>query len=66
MGVPTDLPAAADLPLEAPDADAAEQAREVRPPTSAPLVFPASPSEADEFDVVEQSIVVETDEDEYR
>ncbi|WP_261553656.1 hypothetical protein [Frankia tisae] len=65
MGVPTNLPAAG-LPLEAPDADAAEQAREVRPPAGAPPVLPAPPSEADEFDVVEQSIVVETDEDEYR
>ncbi|KJE19842.1 hypothetical protein FF36_05872 [Frankia torreyi] len=64
MGVPTDLPASG-LPLEAPDADAAEQAREVRPPTGAPPVPPAPPSEADEFDVVEQSIVVETDEDDY-
>ncbi|CAJ64678.1 MULTISPECIES: hypothetical protein [Frankia] len=64
MGVPTDLPVSG-LPLETPDADAAEQAREVRPPAGAPPVPPARPSEADEFDVVEQSIVVETDEDDY-
>ncbi|MCM3923865.1 hypothetical protein ND748_19600 [Frankia sp. AiPs1] len=64
MGVPTDLPASG-LPLEVSDADAAEQAREVRPAAGAPPVLSAPPSEADEFDVVEQSIVVDNDEDDY-
>ncbi|WP_462186503.1 MULTISPECIES: hypothetical protein [unclassified Frankia] len=63
MGAPTDLPAS-DLPIEAPDADAVEQAREIRPADPAPRWLPSAPPvEADEYDVVEQSIVVETDED---
>jgi len=57
----------ADLPIEAPDADAAEQAREVRPDEGdAPPAPAPSAAEADEFDAMEQSIVVETDEDDYR
>ncbi len=54
----------AELPLDAPDADRAEQEQEVvpaEPPTGAPL-----PPEVDEYDAAEQSIVVELDEDEYR
>jgi hypothetical protein len=65
---PTDLPGTG-LPLEAPDADAAEQAREIRPPQptgGGPGVPEAVPSEVDEFDLVEQSIIVEDDEDDYR
>ncbi|MCK9893770.1 hypothetical protein [Frankia sp. AgB32] len=66
MGAPTDLPGS-ELPLEAPDADAAEQAREVRPPQQVAPAVPAAPTvEVDEFDLVEQSIIVETDEDDYR
>lgn len=79
MAAPTELPGtgrtleslppeshpAEVLPLEASDADAAEQAREVRPPDSGATVVDAL-SEVDEFDRVEQSIVVETDEDDYR
>ncbi|SNQ45894.1 conserved hypothetical protein [Frankia canadensis] len=68
MSAPTDLPASG-LPLEAPDADAAEQAREVRPPQTAagrPSAPAAPPAEVDEFDLVEQSIIVEMDEDDYR
>ncbi len=66
MGAPTDLPSSG-LPLETPDADAAEQAREVRPAQQAAPVVPAAPpAEVDEFDLVEQSIIVETDEDDYR
>ncbi|MCL9758378.1 hypothetical protein [Frankia sp. AiPa1] len=65
MGTSTDLPSSG-LPLEAPDADAAEQAQEVSPPQPTPTLPVGRSGEADEFDLVEQSIDVETDEDEYR
>ncbi|EFC81519.1 hypothetical protein [Parafrankia sp. EUN1f] len=58
--------------LEVPDADAAEQSRELRPADVADT--PAAdgprvtrPAEADEFDTVEQNLVVDQDdEEEYR
>lgn len=65
------LRGAPDL-LEVPDADAAEQSRELRPPdpADAPTTdVPPRPgaAEADEFDAVEQNFVVEQDdEEEYR
>ncbi|CAI7973636.1 MULTISPECIES: hypothetical protein [Parafrankia] len=61
-----------DPPLDVPDADAAEQSRELRPSgtTQAGLVEGAQGTQArevDEFDAVEQSIVVDQDdEEEYR
>ncbi|ABW10376.1 conserved hypothetical protein [Parafrankia sp. EAN1pec] len=58
-----------DPPLDVPDADAAEQSRELRPSgtTQAGLVEGAQAREVDEFDAVEQSIVVDQDdEEEYR
>ncbi|WP_018502234.1 hypothetical protein [Parafrankia discariae] len=61
-----------DPPLDVPDADAAEQSRELRP-SGTPQGGPAEAAqsaearEVDEFDAVEQSIVVEQDdEEEYR
>ncbi|MCK9875745.1 hypothetical protein MXD59_08155 [Frankia sp. Ag45/Mut15] len=83
MGASTELPGsgrtlaslppesvpAGHLPLETPDADAVEQAREVRPREAGSTVLASevdTAGEVDEFDRVEQSIVVETDEDDYR
>ncbi|WP_198946107.1 hypothetical protein [Pseudofrankia asymbiotica] len=58
------MSAPTELPLDVPDADAAEQAREVRPDDSeAP---PPVVAEADEYDAVEQSLEVKEDEDDYR
>jgi hypothetical protein len=66
MTAPTELPIDLQLPLDVPDADAVEQARQVRP------VDPPEPShvhdgpEADEYDAVQQGLEVVDDEDEYR
>jgi hypothetical protein len=58
MGAP------ADIPMDVPDADAAEQARDLRP--EEPEVAPSSSPEVNEFDAVEQSLIIEEDEDDYR
>lgn len=50
--------------LEAPEADATEQADDVGPGLRDPRT--ALPAEADEADVAEQDAVVETDDEEYR
>ncbi|MBL7500828.1 hypothetical protein I6A84_09360 [Frankia sp. CNm7] len=61
MGAPT------ELPLDVPDADAAEQARALRPDETPPRPPPLRERpEVDEYDAVEQSLVVEDDEDDYR
>jgi hypothetical protein len=55
------------LPLDVPDTDAAEALREIRPADEAEWEpRGALPFDADEYDAAEQSIVVETDEDDYR
>jgi hypothetical protein len=58
MGAP------ADIPMDVPDADAAEQARDLRPGEAE--VVASSSAEVNEFDAVEQSLVIEEDEDDYR
>jgi hypothetical protein len=62
MGRPT------NTPIDIPDADAAEQARELRDLDPPATILPTGPgpAEVDEFDAVEQSLVVEDDEDDYR
>jgi len=62
------MSAPTELPLDVPDADAAEQAREVRPDVSPPPP-PAlvEEDEADEYDAVEQRLeVAQDEEDDYR
>ncbi|MCA1713389.1 MAG: hypothetical protein LC789_17815 [Actinobacteria bacterium] len=58
------VPDAADLPLEFPEADAAEQAVAAAPGEH--LAHRDLPLESPEADAAEQAVVVETDEDEYR
>ncbi|WP_131765476.1 hypothetical protein [Candidatus Protofrankia californiensis] len=70
MSSPTDLPFdvhdVLDRP-DVPDADAAEQAREVLAHDPLPLAAPwPSSLEVDEYDAAEQRIIVDVDEDEYR
>lgn len=62
MGTPT------DLPLDVPEPDAAEQARELRhpEPVAPPAISRSDIAEVDEYDAVEQSLIVEEDEDDYR
>lgn len=55
---------APDVPLEATDADATEQAAEVGPGEH--VVSEGLPLEADPADAAEQATVVELDEDEHR
>jgi hypothetical protein len=50
--------------MDVPDADAAEQARDLRP--GGPEVATSSSAEVNEFDAVEQSLIIEEDEDDYR
>ncbi|MEX2968995.1 hypothetical protein [Streptomyces sp. C184] len=56
---------ATDLDVEAPEADAAEQYADLAPQRDEPLTA-LDPDEANEADLVEQALVVETNEDEYR
>jgi hypothetical protein len=64
MGAPINTPL--EIPQDVPAADAADQAREVRP-AEADADSAPTPVEADEYDAVEQSLVVENDEeDDYR
>lgn len=60
MGTPIEVPS------DVPDADAAEQARETRPDDTPVLPTRLTSDDVDEFDAVEQHIVVEDDEDDYR
>jgi hypothetical protein len=52
------------LPIDVPDADAAEQLREIHPTEPEPL--PPIPFDADEYDAAEQNIVVADDDEDYR
>jgi hypothetical protein len=67
MGAPANVPIGVPE-IDVPEGDAAEQARELREPgQAADGGGPASVEvEVDEFDAVEQSLVVEDDEDDYR
>ena len=56
---------ATDIDVEAPEADAAEQYADLAPQRDEPLTT-LDPDEANEADLVEQTRVVETNEDEYR
>ena len=61
----TEIPAAVpDVPLDAPEADALEQAQEAGPGEH--RVDRDVPLEATEADAAEQAVVVDQDEDEYR
>ena len=51
---------------EVPDADAFEQAQEVRPGTEGPAPTPSRDDEAPEADALEQAQVVPADDDEER
>jgi hypothetical protein len=66
MGAPINTPL--EIPQDVPAADAADQAREVRPAEADADADSAPTSvEANEYDAVEQSLVVENDEeDDYR
>jgi hypothetical protein len=50
--------------MDVPDADAAEQARGLRP--EEPEQAASGLAEVDEFDAVEQRLIIEEDEDDYR
>ncbi|MFG2717536.1 hypothetical protein ACGFW5_04380 [Streptomyces sp. NPDC048416] len=54
-----------ELPEETPEADAAEQHRDVRPSRDDPLTR-VDPGAANEADAAEQARVVALDEDDYR
>lgn len=56
---------AAEIDVEAPEADAAEQLADVSPHRDDPLTG-SDPGSADEADRAEQARVVELDEDDYR
>ncbi|MGX9883996.1 hypothetical protein [Streptomyces sp. NPDC002276] len=56
---------AAELDVEAPEGDAAEQSTEVTPDRDDPLPE-VDPDSANEADVIEQARVVAIDEDDYR
>ncbi|MEV0488183.1 hypothetical protein AB0I69_47250 [Streptomyces sp. NPDC050508] len=56
---------AAELDVEAPEGDAAEQLAEVTPDRDVPLTG-VHPDSANEADVIEQARVVSIDEDDYR
>jgi hypothetical protein len=55
---------AVELPIEAPEADAAEQHAAVRPYRDTPLSA-INPDVVDEADAIDQARVVELDEDDY-
>ncbi|WP_328750342.1 hypothetical protein OHT57_32870 [Streptomyces sp. NBC_00285] len=55
----------AELDVEAPEGDAAEQRTEVAPNRDDPLTA-VDPAQANEADLVEQSRVVSIDEEDYR
>ncbi|NUR58865.1 MAG: hypothetical protein HOV87_09335 [Catenulispora sp.] len=55
---------AVELPMEAPEADAAEQHAAIRPDRDDPLTR-IDPDAANEADAIEQARVVELDEDDY-
>ncbi|MFF4601624.1 hypothetical protein ACFY12_02545 [Streptomyces sp. NPDC001339] len=57
---------AADIDVEAPEADAAEQHAELAPHHDNSLPAGADPDSANEADRAEQARVVELNEDEYR
>ncbi|MGV9938229.1 hypothetical protein [Streptomyces sp. NPDC003401] len=57
--------AAAEIDVEAPENDAAEQQAAVMPESDDPL-DEVDPSRANEADVIEQARVVSQDEDDYR
>ena len=61
MTEPTDE----ELPLEAPEADVAEQHTQVRPPPTDDLPS-ALPADADPADAVDQEREVDDEDDEYR
>jgi hypothetical protein len=62
----TELPTEIHVPVDVPDADAVEQARQVLPDEPPQPTHVHGGSEADEYDAVEQAVEVEEDEDAYR
>jgi hypothetical protein len=66
MTAPTELPIELTVPVEASDADAVDQARQVRPDGLTAPTRVHEGSEADEYDAVEQSVEIDDDEDAYR
>jgi hypothetical protein len=67
MTAPTELPTEMQVPVDVPDADAIEQARQVRPDELTLPTHVHDGSEADEYDAVEQAVEVQDDgEDDYR
>ncbi|MDQ1036303.1 hypothetical protein QFZ75_002719 [Streptomyces sp. V3I8] len=61
----TDDTGAREIGVEAPEADAAEQHKDLAPRRDDPLAG-VDPGKASEADLVEQARVVELDEDDYR
>jgi hypothetical protein len=60
-----DTEEATEIDVEAPENDAAEQHRDVKPDRDDPLTG-VNPDRANEADLIEQARVVEIDEDDYR
>ena len=66
MTAPTELPTEINVPVDVPDADAVEQARQMLPDDLPQPTHVHDGSAVDEYDAVEQAIEVEEDEEAYR